>query len=92
MPPNPLQNFSDRLKTLKKSENINENLLIEAYYENSLKDLYYKYLKILENKVKDPIVYMRKNIISYLSELVLKTPEQEKVRLLKDISGLYNII
>lgn len=72
---------SDRkLKPFKKQQlslEMTDEQLIIFYFEDHLKNLYFKFIGLLETLSHDSILYVRMKIVSHIFELLKSKPEQE---------------
>ncbi|KAJ3277425.1 hypothetical protein HDU76_010370, partial [Blyttiomyces sp. JEL0837] len=51
--------------------------LILWYFEDSLKKVYFEFLKLLEELSKDPLGHVKSKMLVYISDLLSSKPEQE---------------
>ncbi|SCU84580.1 LADA_0D02520g1_1 [Lachancea dasiensis] len=56
---------------------LNKKTLALFYFEDYLKNLYFKVLQVIERLSHDPIIYVRMQIISHIFDLLTAKPEQE---------------
>lgn len=69
-----------KLKPFKKQQlslDMTDEQLIKLYFEDHLKNLYFKFIGLLETLSHDSIVYVRMKIVSHIFELLKSKPEQE---------------
>jgi ribosome biogenesis protein MAK21 len=56
-----------------------QQLILQAYYEHRLKELYSEYLSVLKGLASDDLEFYRKFALNYLQGLLEKKPEQEEM-------------
>lgn len=56
---------------------LNKRTLAILYFEDYLKNLYFKILQIMERLSHDPIIYVRMQLLTHLFDLLAAKPEQE---------------
>ncbi|KAG0671272.1 RNA-binding ribosome biosynthesis protein mak21 [Kluyveromyces marxianus] len=56
---------------------LNKRTLAVLYFEDYLKNLYFKILEILEKLSHDPIIYVRLQVLNHIFDLLSAKPEQE---------------
>lgn len=85
-----LQTFNDRLSeiVLEEDEDRRDELLIEAYFEDKVKQLYFKYVQSVEHFTHDPELKTKKLAIAVLFDLLISNGEQEQFLLEKIVNKL----
>lgn len=56
-----------------------QQLILQAYYEHRLKELYSEYLSVLKGLASDDLEFYRKFALNNLQGLLEKKPEQEEM-------------
>ncbi|KAJ3088334.1 hypothetical protein HK102_008997 [Quaeritorhiza haematococci] len=52
--------------------------LVFWYFEDSLKKIYFEFLRLIEELSRDPVAYVKKKMLQYVYELLVAKPEQEQ--------------
>ncbi|SCU94538.1 LANO_0E07096g1_1 [Lachancea nothofagi CBS 11611] len=73
LPDRKLKNFKNQNLSMM----LNKKTLAIFYFEDYLKELYFKVLQVMERLSHDPIIYVRMQVISHIFDLLTAKPEQE---------------
>ena len=77
--------FNQKYSNIEQNNNINDDELIESYYEDKIHHLYLRFINIIEDTINNEnIISIKKKNLGYLYEMFNKQPESEE-KILQDI-------
>ncbi|KAJ3051445.1 hypothetical protein HK097_007531, partial [Rhizophlyctis rosea] len=75
LPDRKLRYFRDQPLLSPHTKNVH---LVLWFFEDSLKKLYFDFIKLLEELSRDPLLHVKNKMLTYISDLLSSKPEQEQ--------------
>ncbi|KAI9104557.1 CBF/Mak21 family-domain-containing protein [Phlyctochytrium arcticum] len=61
-----------------RAKNVSPQHLVQWYFEDGLKKVYFDFIKLVEELARDPLPHVKNKMVQYISDLLSSKPEQEQ--------------